>query len=136
DDYSELTEVYEEAVGRWAGMMGHVANVIGGVNVDLKTPDISGAIFRVVPRARQKAALAFLAENAIATQEWLAPKDIITRIGPNTTLATRQAGFITSLLTPARLGRLAEAEKYDPVAAYPLNEYMSDLKRVVWSAPS
>jgi hypothetical protein len=133
DDYTDLQEVYEESVGRWAGMMGHVATVIGGVNVDLKTADISGAVFTVVPKEKQKAALAFLAENAIATQDWLTPKEIVTRIGPNTTLATRQAGFITSLLSAQRLGRLAEAERYDPAAAYPLAEYLSDLKRAVWS---
>jgi hypothetical protein len=136
DDYTELQEVYEEAVGRWAGMMGHVATVIGGVNVDLKTADISGAVFAVVPKEKQKAALAFLADNAIATQDWLTPKEITSRIGPNTTLATRQAGFITSLLSAQRLGRLAEAERYDPAAAYPLAEYMSDLKRAVWSGSS
>jgi len=136
DDYADLQEVYEESVGRWAGMMGHVTTVIGGVNVDLKTADISGAVFTVVPKEKQKAALSFLAENAIATQDWLAPKDIITRIGPNNTLATRQAAFITSLLSAQRLGRLAEAERYDPAAAYPLAEYMSDLKRAVWGVAS
>jgi hypothetical protein len=136
DDYSELTEVYEEAVGRWAGMMGHVANVIGGVNVDLKTPDIQGAIFRVVPKARQKAALQFLADNAIATQAWLAPNDIISRIGPSSVLAARQAGFIANLLSNARLYRLSEAERFDPVNAYPVTEYMGDLKRVVFNGPS
>jgi hypothetical protein len=136
DDFTELQEVYEESVGRWAGMMGHVSTVIGGVNVDLKTADVAGAVYKVVPKERQKAALAFLAENAIATQDWLTPKEIITRIGPNNTLASRQAGFITSLLSAARLGRLAEAEKYDPAAAYPLAEYLSDLKRAVWSTPS
>ena len=136
DDYTELQEVYEESVGRWAGMMGHVATVIGGVNVDLKTADIAGAVFTVVPKARQKAALAFLAEHAIATQDWLAPKDIISRIGPNNTLGTRQAGFVTSLLSAQRLGRMAEAERYDLTSAYPLAEYLSDLKRAVWAAPS
>jgi hypothetical protein len=136
DNYSELTEVYEESVGRWAGMMGHVANVIGGVNVNLKTPDIQGAIFRVVPKARQKAALQFLADNAIATQAWLAPNDIISRIGPSTVLATRQTGFINSLLSNARLYRLSEAERFDPVNAYPVAEYMGDLKRVVFNGPS
>jgi hypothetical protein len=135
-DYSELTEIYEESVGRWAGMMGHVANVIGGVNVDLKTPDVSGAIFRVVPRAKQKEALAFLATNAIATQDWLAPKDIITRIGPSTVLAARQAGFVNSLLSNARLWRLSEAERFDPATAYPVTEYMTDVKRVVFNGPS
>jgi hypothetical protein len=136
DDYSELTEIYEEAVGRWAGMMGHVANVIGGVNVELKTADLSGATFRVVPKARQKAALAFLAENAIATQDWLAPKEITSRIGPSGVLAARQAGFVNNLLSNGRLWRLSEAERYDPAAAYPVTEYMADVKRVVFNGPS
>ncbi|HEV8446595.1 MAG TPA: zinc-dependent metalloprotease [Gemmatimonadaceae bacterium] len=136
NDYDDLEELYTETVNRWAGMMGHVATVIGGVNVDLKTADIAGAVFTVVPKEKQKAALAFLAENAIATQDWLAPKDILSRIGPNTTLATRQAAFITSLLSAQRLARMAEAEEYDAARSYPLAEYLSDLKRVVWSAPS
>ena len=41
--------------------------------------------------------------------------------------------MLTSLLTPARLGRLAESEKYDAANAYPLAEYMADLKRTVFS---
>jgi hypothetical protein len=133
DDYSELKEIYEESVGRWAGMMGHVMSLIGGVNIDQKTADVSGAVYHVVPKARQKAALDFVADNAIATQSWLAPQEIISRIGPSQTLATRQSAFITSLLTSARLNRLAEEERYDAATAYPLVEYMGDLKRVVWN---
>jgi hypothetical protein len=133
DDYSDLQEVYEESVGRWFGYMGHVATVIGGVNVDLKTADQAGAVFHVVPKARQKAALAFLGENVFATPAWLQPQDIISRIGPSAVLATRQAAVVTSLLTSARLARLAEAEKYDAANAYPLVEYMGDLRRGVFS---
>jgi len=136
DDYSELQEVYEESIGRWAGYMNHVATVIGGVNVDLKTADQAGAVFRVVPRARQKAALTFLSENVFTTPAWLRPQDITSRIGPSTVLSTRQAGVVTSLLSAARLGRMAEAERYDAANAYPLVEYLSDLRRAVWSGVS
>jgi len=137
DDYAELQEVYEEAVGRWSGYMGHVATVIGGINVDLKTADQTGAVFRVVPKEKQKAALAFLSENVLATPTWLRPQEIISRIGPSAVLAARQAGVVTSLLSSARLGRLAEAERYDAANAYPLAEYLGDLKRSMWtgSAP-
>ena len=134
DDYADLQELYEEAIGRWAGYMGHVATVIGGVNVDLKTADQAGAVFRVVPKAQQKAALAFLGEQIFTTPEWLQPKDIISRIGPSTVLAARQAGTVSSLLSSARLGRLAEAEKFDAANAYPLVEFMADLKRSVFGA--
>ncbi len=136
DDYTELQEVYEEAVGRWAGYMGHVATVIGGVNVDLKTADQAGAVFRVVPKARQMAALAFLSDQVLTTPTWLRPQEITSRIGPSTVLGARQAGVVTSLLSSARLGRLAEAERYDATNAYPLIEYLGDLKRAMWTGAS
>ncbi len=43
---------------------------------------------------------------------------------------------MTSLLSPARLGRLADSEKYDVMNAYPLMEYLSDLKRNVFTGAS
>ena len=134
ENFDELTEVYDEAVGRWAGYMGHVATMIGGVSVDLKTAEQTAAVYTVIPKAKQKAALAFLSENIITTPEWLQPRDIVSRIGPSTTLGARQSGIITSLLSAARLARLSEAEKFDPANAYPLTEYLADLKRAVWSA--
>ena len=57
EDYTELSELYEESVSRWFGNMNHVATIIGGVEVDLKTSEQSGAVYRVVPKARQEAAL-------------------------------------------------------------------------------
>jgi hypothetical protein len=133
NDYSDLAEVYGEAIGRWYGYMNHVAASIGGVTVDLKTADQAGAVFRVVPKAKQKAALTFLRDNVLTTQAWLAPQDIISRIGPSPTLAARQAGMVSSLLSSTRLGRMAEAERYEPAAAYPVAEYLADLKRTMWT---
>lgn len=133
NDYTDLQEVYGEAIGRWYGYMNHVAANIGGVTVDLKTADQSGAVFRVVPKAKQKAALTFLRDNVLTTQAWLAPQDIISRIGPSPALAARQAGMVSSLLSSTRLSRMAEAERYEPGAAYPVTEYLADLKRTMWT---
>ncbi|MEO7363580.1 MAG: zinc-dependent metalloprotease [Gemmatimonadaceae bacterium] len=133
ENFDDLTEVYEEAVGRWAGYMGHVATMIGGVSVDLKTADQTGAVYTVIPKAKQKAALAFLSANILTTPTWIQPRDIITRIGPSATLGARQSAIVNSLLSTARLARLAEAEKYDAANAYPLAEYMADLKRDVFT---
>ena len=132
DDHTELREVYEEAVGRWFGNMQHITTVVGGVEVDLKSADQAGAVYRVVPRARQQAALAFLAEQVFATPAWLSPREITSRIGPTNVVAQRQAGIVTSLLSPARLGRMAEAEGYDAASAYPLAAYMTDLRRALF----
>jgi hypothetical protein len=57
DDYSELNELYGEALGMWFRYMGHVVTVVGGMYVDLKTADQDGAVFRPVERERQQAAV-------------------------------------------------------------------------------
>jgi len=46
----------------------------------------------------------------------------------------RRVGVLSALLTPARLGRLAESESYDASAAYPLVEYMTDVRRALFTA--
>ncbi len=136
EDFTELRELYEETVGRWFGNVNHVATVVGGVEVDLKVAEQQGAVYRVVPKPRQKAALAFIANNVFGSPDWIMPASIISRIGPNNVVGTRSAGVITSLLSPARLGRMSESERYDAVNAYPVAEYMSDLKRALFNGAS
>jgi hypothetical protein len=136
EDFTDLRELYEETVGRWFGNVNHVATVVGGVEVDLKVGEQSGPVYRVVPKARQKAALTFIGNNVFSAPEWLMPASITTRIGPSNVVGTRAAGVVTSLLAPARLGRLAEAERYDAMGAYPLAEYLTDLRRALFNGAS
>jgi hypothetical protein len=135
EDYGDLQELYGETIAMWSTYLGHVTTVIGGVTVDLKSSEQGANVFRVVPKARQKGALAFLSANVFTTPAWLEPQDIATRIGPSA-LPTRQANVLTSLMTTARLGRLAESEELDPANAYPLAEYLSDLKGDVFNGAS
>jgi len=135
EHFEELTELYGETIGMWSQYMGHVGTLIGGVYVDNKTADQSGAVYRVVPKAKQKAALEFLNENVLRSPDWLAPAGIMSRLGPptgGTSLTNRQATVITSLLNAGRLGRLSDSEVLEPASAYPVAEYLADLKRVVW----
>ena len=138
DDYSELNELYGEALGMWARYMGHVVSVIGGVYVDLKTSDQDGAVFRPVERPRQQAALRFLGDQVFRTPSWLAPDDILSRIGPpvgQTSLVDRQAAIVVQLLEPRRLARLAQSEVMNGRDAYPLATYLADLRQAMWGAP-
>ena len=137
EDFTELTELYSETVGMWAQYMGHVTTLIGGVYVDNKTADQSGAVYRAVPKAQQKAALDFLTENVLKSPDWLTPAPIMSRLGPptgGTSLANRQATTITALLNAGRLGRLTDSEVLEGAKAYPVAEYMADVKRAVWGS--
>ena len=135
DDYTDLQEIYTETLGMWSQYMGHVTNWIGGVHIDLKSGDQTGPVYRAVPRARQKAALAFLSENVFTTPGWLEPESITSRIGPVTpSLETRQANVLTALMSTARLSRLAEAEEQWPAQSYPMAEFLEDLRRAIWTS--
>jgi hypothetical protein len=138
ENFEELSELYAETVGMWAQYMSHVTTLIGGVYVDNKTADQKGAVYRAVPKAQQKAALGFLTENVLKSPDWLAPADVMSRLGPPmgaTSLVTRQANVVTALLNAGRLGRLADSEVLEGAKAYPVTEYVADVKRAVWGAP-
>jgi hypothetical protein len=122
----------------WGRYMGHVVSVIGGVQVDLKMADQDGVVFSAVGRERQQVALRFLGEQAFRTPSWLAPDEILSRIGPpagQTSLVDRQATVVTQLLDPRRLARLAQSEQMNERGAYPPAVYLADLRRAMWGAP-
>jgi hypothetical protein len=134
NDYSDLEELYTEGLGQWGTYMGHVVGVIAGVNVDQKTADQNGAVFTVVPKAKQQAALNFLNENVFITPDWLQPASISALIGPSA-LPARQVGVLNSVMSNAKLGRLELIEKFDGVHAWPVADYMSEVKRMIWQTP-
>jgi hypothetical protein len=136
EDFTELAELYGETIGMWSRYMGHVVNWIGGLSINLKTADQEGAVYTVVPKARQKAALQFLTEQAIRTPSWLQQADVLMRIGPPlgaSSLANAQTGVLTQLMDARRFARLIESERMDPVNAYALDDYLADLRTAVWT---
>ena len=135
EDQADLAEIYSETLGIWSLYMGHVAALVGGVEVDLKTSDQTGAVYRPVPAERQRAAVAFLGREVFVTPSWLAPSSILSRIGPQTggaALATRQANVVVSLLDPRRLARIEGAAALGREASYSLVQYFSDLHAAIW----
>ncbi len=135
EDYEDFKELYGEVLDMWSLYMGHVVTLIGGVQVDAKTADQDGAVYTVVPRARQRAALQFLSEQAFRTPAWLTPAAIVHRLGPpagETSLLDNQMGVVRQLLDPRRLERLAASERLDSANAYPLTAYFADLRRALW----
>lgn len=134
EDYDDLSEIYGETLGMWTLYMGHVASLVGGVIVDLRTSDQPGTVFRPVPAARQKAAVTFLGQEVFRSPLWLAPSSILSRIGPPsgaTSLSTRQATILTQLLDSRRLARIGDSGAFG-AGGYSLLEYLNDLHRVVW----
>lgn len=135
EDYSDLEELYGEALGQYSRYMGHVVSLVGGAYVDLKTSDQAGPVFDGVPAERQQEALAFLAEHAFTAPAWLNDREILDRIGPMGRvegLQNRQVSVLNGLLSSARLDRLAEMELLQPEDAWPLADFLDALQATLW----
>jgi hypothetical protein len=138
EDYDVLAELYTREINQFRTELGHVANLVGGMNSQEKYGDQPGVRFTPVPKARQQQAMKFIAENGLQTPRWLIDEDILGKIEPNgevTRLVTAQSAVITSLLNDAKLTRLIETEALakNPSDAYSLAEMLGDLRHGVWS---
>ena len=136
EDYSQLQELYNQVLGQWNRYMGHVGAVIGGVVRTAKTQDQVGAVYEIVSADKQRTAMEFLAEQALATPTWMLDEDILTRIehaGSVDRIRQRQVGVINNVLDPGRMQRLIEAEARNGNEAYSLGEMMTDLREAVWT---
>ena len=138
EDFDELAQLYDRMLSQWRLEMGHVANVVGGVNSQEKYGSQPGPRFTPVPKAQQKRAMQFLAANGFQTPSFLIDTAVRGRIGPIGEIERvqrAQAGILGSLLNDLRLTRLAEFEATSTNKAnvYSMGEMLGDLRRAVWT---
>ena len=136
EPYDDLEELYARMLGQWAMELNHVTGIVGGFNSQQKHNGQDGVRFVIVPKERQAAAVRFLNENAFATPAWAVKAEILRRIEPSGALARvnlAQERVLNSLLNNARFDRLVEQEAIDGAAAYRPADFMSDLRRGIWS---
>ncbi|HSK63915.1 MAG TPA: zinc-dependent metalloprotease, partial [Pyrinomonadaceae bacterium] len=136
EPYDDLAELYARMLGQWATELNHVTALVGGFNSQQKHGGQEGVRFVIVPRERQAAAVRFLNENAFATPMWAVKTDILRRIEPAGALARvniAQVRVLNSLFANTRFDRLVEQEAIDGAVAYRPADFMSDVRRGIWS---
>jgi uncharacterized protein DUF4953/uncharacterized protein DUF5117/uncharacterized protein DUF5118 len=136
EPYDDLEELYGRMLGQWATEMNHVTAIVGGFNSQQKHGGQDGVRFVIVPKEKQSAAVRFINENAFATPAWALKADILRRIEPAGALArvnAAQERVLNSLLSNARFDRLIEQEAIDGMASYKPADFMSDVRRGIWS---
>lgn len=135
ESYLDLDEAYARVVGQWRLEVGHVANLVGGVDSREVYAGQEGLRFVTVPKARQAAAVQFLLANAFKTPTYLINREILRRIEPNGIVGrvrVAQTSLLNSLLQNSRLDRLAEQSALDATAYSPL-QLLTDLRAGIWS---
>ena len=134
ENFDDLSQVYNEVVAQYSRYMGHVLTNIGGVTTDYKTFEQDGAVFTIVPKARQKEAVQFLHKQLFETPQWLLNKNVLDKISSPTSdrLSILQDNLLGSLLSTGRMQRLISSTNRDE-NAYRIDEFVEDLKRGIWS---
>jgi hypothetical protein len=134
--YDDLTEMYGRMWGQWRLEMGHVTTIVGGFDSQQKHIGQEGVRFTPVSKARQQAAVKFLTANAFTTPTWAIKPEILRRIeatGAITTVRSAQSGVLNGLMNSARFNRLVEQEAIDGAGAYSPAEFVTDVRKGVWS---
>jgi len=136
EPYDDLEELYGRMLGQWATELTHVTQIVGGYNSQQKHAGQEGVRFTMVPRDKQAGAVRFLNDNAFATPTWAIKPEILRRIEPSgavTRVNTAQLRVLNSLMSNARFDRLIEQEAVDGVGAYRAGDFMSDVRKGIWS---
>ena len=138
DDFEVMSELYNREISQFRTELGHVANLVGGMNSQEKYGDQPGPRFTPVPKVRQQQAVKFIADNGLQTPTWLIDTDILRKMEPNgevTRIVNAQSASIVSLLNDAKMTRLIESEALarNPGDVYTLGEMLSDLRHGVFT---
>ncbi len=134
EDYKKLDKIYNEVIAQFTRYMNHAAMNVGGIYTDAKTTDQKGTVYTITPKSIQKEAVRFLHTQLFQTPDWLLDKNILDLITAPTTdrITGLQDNVLASLLTTQRLQRIISSANRDK-NAYKIDEFISDLKKGIWS---
>jgi len=134
ENYRRSGEVYAELVNQYGRYMGHVLRNIGGLYQTPKTSEQSGTEETIVPKAKQKRAMAFLQKELFTTPEWIKDSKLYgTSEAGFSKVALLQNQVLTSLLSSRRINVLIEEESAFGKYAYSATEMLNDLKTGIFS---
>ncbi len=137
EDFSELGKMYSEVLGQRSLELSHVLTIVGGVTeTEYHVGQSSNPNYTPVAKARQKAAVQLFNDLVFTTHPLLVHPEITgkaTATGIVSRVLGEQRGIIGGLLSDSRLNRLVEFEATAPAAAYPVGEFLNDLKRGIFS---
>ncbi len=138
EDYDVMGELYNRQIGQFRTELGHVANLVGGMNSQEKYGDQPGPRFTPVAKTRQEQAMKFIADNGFQTPTWLIDSDILRKLEPNgevTRIVAAQSAIISNLLNDGKMTRLIENEALTKNSSdvYTLAEMLGDLRHGVFT---
>ncbi len=136
EGFSDLGELYMNALGQFRRYLGHVTNNIGGVYEISRTADQDKEVYTHVDKMRQKKSLDFLNKHLFKTPEWMIDKTILSRIeqsGNSERIRNFQSNTLRLLFDPERLLRMIENESLNGASAFSAVELFDYCNREIFS---
>ncbi len=131
EDYSVLEEYYGTLWGQRNLELGHTSRVVGGVVMVNSHAGRGGAVFTMVPRERQAAAVRLLIEQCLETPVGMIRPEILDKLGQSlieAQVSTSQTRVLSTLLSDDRLNRMLALEASHGARAYTVEQLFGDLR--------
>jgi hypothetical protein len=130
-DYELLSNEYNALMAQWGREMGHVANVVAGIEeINLYYGDATRRFFPNSAEYQQNA-VSFLLDHALTTPTNFINEDIVARLtaeGTAQRILNAQNAVLRNLISGQRIERLAEIEQTSTNATYSPAKLFSDLR--------
>ncbi|WEK35603.1 MAG: zinc-dependent metalloprotease [Candidatus Pseudobacter hemicellulosilyticus] len=132
ENYDGAATLYNELVNQYSRFIVHVFRSIGGVYITPKTAEQAGPVFELVPRNKQKKAMAFLQQELFATPVWLMDTELYQVSNAGFAAVPKlQNEALGALLDQAKV--LLAQEREFPGNNYPAAELLEDLRKGIFS---
>ncbi len=133
--YDNLEEMYEEVTNQYAMYVNQVARNVGGIMETPKTVEEQGPVYEMVPKEKQKEAVAFLNSQLFTTPTWLLNSDVFGKTGGNAinTIGNIQDRVLGQVLSTRTLMKLIDADAKLGTKAYSIAALLQDLTNGIWS---
>ncbi|HEY0298060.1 MAG TPA: zinc-dependent metalloprotease [Arachidicoccus sp.] len=136
DTYDNLDEMYDQVVNQYARYIGHVLKNIGGIYTTPKSIEQSGNVYQPVLKEKQQEALSFLNTQFFTSPQWLLDSSILNKVNSpagNNTIFSMQSSLMNSLVSSARLNRMATSSTQFGTQCYQPEDFLNDVEHDIFS---
>jgi hypothetical protein len=135
EDYKELRNMYGSATFQLIMELGHVARLVGGVEIHNKVHGMKGDFYTPLNINKQKQAVQFLDKNCFVIPKFFLKKDVIKRLGMHDVsrrLGNVQTFVLRTLLSSNLAARIGDIEAAG-YKTYAVVEIVGDLSAGIFS---
>jgi hypothetical protein len=137
DMYDNASGAYNDVVDWYKILTRHAYTQIGGTYENAKTVEQSGDVYTIVPKEKQRKAIAFLQKEVFQTPTWLLNPDVLNKFSKpvkKEKLIGIQYDALYYVLKPDRLYKMTtETMRYGKENTYTVDELMTDVEKGLWS---